>query len=86
MVGDEGLAVFCRCAMVMSAHGIGPTAEALVSGVVAVLTFGKCNGGFHHFIGKVLWLPFLYLGFGLAATETLLTRLAELVAGAPYVE
>jgi len=77
---------FCSCAMVMSALGIGTTAEALVSGVVPVLTFGKCNGGFHYFVEKVLWLPFLFLSLGLAAARTLRARLAEFVAGAPYVE
>ncbi len=40
---------FCSCAMVMSALGIGTTAEALVSVVVPVVTFGKCNGGFQYF-------------------------------------
>jgi hypothetical protein len=79
---------FCSCAMVilMSAHRIVTTAEALVSGVVPVLTFGTCNGGFQYFVEKVLGLPFLCLGLGLAAAGTLLTRLAEFVAGAPYVE
>jgi hypothetical protein len=77
---------FCNYAMVMSALGIGPTVEALVSVVVPVLTFGKCNGGFQYVVEKVLWLPFLCLGLGLAAAGTLLSRLAEFVAGAPHVE
>jgi hypothetical protein len=47
---------------------------------------GGSIGGFQYVVEKVLWLPFLCLGLGLAAAGTLLSRLAEFVAGAPYVE
>ena len=65
---------FCSSALVISVLRIGTTAEALVSVVVPVVTFGRCNGGFQYFVKKVLyfvkkvlWLPFLCLGLGLAA-------------------
>jgi hypothetical protein len=91
VVGDEGLAVLQlrdgdahECPRNWD-YG-GSACQLLVSGVVPVLTFGTCDGGFQYFVEKVLGLPFLCLGLGLAAAGTLLTRLAEFVAGAPYVE